>query len=471
MSERAERRDAGDRGIDWLESSPYAQIAFTFDLKILAANGLHCALTGRPADEIVGQELFEAFPPNPDAPDANAEAPLRASVQHVRATGAPDSMPPVVHDIESPSRKGQFERRYWKLTHSPLRDADGAMLGILQTSVDVTDETVLRDAEAARRRSAESAGRLMFWELDFETERLEYSPGVLELFAFTPEELRAYSGKTPPLASRIHEEDRPAVEANMLAARDAPVGTTFASNYRIVRPNGSTRHVSASSEVVRSGEGRKQIGVMVDTSVVHRREESLRKLVAEKQAMLADVNHRVKNSLQMIASLLRIEERGAEPSLQRRLRQAVDRVAAVATVHASLYHYADMSRVNISDHLRTFCGQLADEHEGRIAVEIEDEPLYLSAERAVPLALLTNEMVSQALALAEDNVVTVILQFDGPSLLLRVANGVKSPSPNRQTFRSLAGSRLFKALLEQLGGTYDQDSSHGGNARIEFRRG
>ena len=466
----AGRGDAASRpapdvlGFDFLESSPFAQIAFTFDLEILAANENHCAMTGKRREAMIGRPLFEVFPANPDAPDANAEAPLRRSVERVRATGAPDQMPVVKHDVESLDAPGGYEERYWQLIHSPLRGADGAVAGILQTARNVTEEVGLRRVEDARRRSAESGGKLQFLSVDLSTGAMVPSRGLDALFGFDPDEPRTLER----LVAHIHEEDRPAILADLERARSRPTGSSFDTEYRVVRPDGSVRHVNALVEVVAQGAARRLAGMLIDTTAIHRREASLRRLLEEKQALLADVNHRVKNTLQLIASLLRIEERAAvEPVVADRLAITAGRVAAITAIHASLYHYADVARVDVSDHLRVFCAQLSEEFGRRIRLDLGDEPVHLSAERAVPLALIVNELASRALRRTQEGSITVSLRERERYVLLRIENAVKSASAKPGPI----GSRLLEGLVVQLGATWKQDPAHGDCACIEFEQG
>ena len=458
---------------DFLESSPFPQIAYTFDLVILAANERHVALTGVGRDRLIGRPLFDVFPPNPHAPAESAEAPLRESVERVRRTGEVDSMPVVKHDLERSDAPGTFEPRFWQVVHSPLRGADGAMHGVLQTTRDVTHETGLREVEAGRRRSAEAAGKVRFWGVDLATSEIIRLPGVDRLFGFA----RGSRPTITDVLERVHEKDRDRVLADLTRAREAPVGTSFDSEYRIVRPDGTLRHVNSLSEVVAVENGRRLTGVLIDTTAIHHREESLRRMVEEKQALLADVNHRVKNSLQLVASLLRIEERAAAGGpLAERMRLTASRVAAVAAIHSSLYHHADVSRVNVSEHLHRFCGQLRDDYGTPLRLVVEDEPLYLSAEKAMPLALLVNELVARAITGRRDGPadqgpdvpppVTLRLQYRGTRLLLRVENGGKRAG----TVPGTLSPRLFEALLVQLGGTFTQDDDDGCNSCIELER-
>ena len=450
-------------GLDVLESSPYAQIAFDFDLMILAANANHSAMTGVSRDAMIGRAIFDVFPPNPDAPDASAETPLRESVERVRLSGAADTLPAVKHDIERADVPGTYEERFWQLIHSPLRSTAGEVVGVLQTARDVTVEMGARHLEDARRRSAESGGKLQFWEADLSTGEVTGSAGIDTLFGFASHEPRTLE----TLVARVHEEDRPALVADLDDARELPVGTAFDTDYRIVRPDGSLRHVNALVEVVSQHGARRVAGVLIDTTAIHRREESLRRLVEEKQKLLADVNHRVKNSLQLVASLLRIEERAsADPALSDKLGITAGRVAAITAIHASLYHYADMARVNISEHLRTFCNQLIDERRGKLRLELDDEPIYLGAERAVPLALLVNELTARALTHADGRTVTVSLRPQDHRLLLRIENAATS-APGKP---GSLGSRLVEALLVQLDATLKQDPSDDAAACIEFDR-
>ena len=460
---------------DYLESLPFATMAFDFDLVILGLNRRHEAMTGIGREQLLGRGLFEAFPPNPDDPDTTDEAAVRLSVERVRETGETDAMPVVRYDIERPSEPGTFDTRYWEIMHSPLVQGE-AMVGVLQTSRDITAQRSQLDLEVARQRAAESAGNMQFWEVDPQSGASTRTAALDAMFGFGPDEVGDDIAK---LVERIHPDDRAGAWTDLVAARTAPIGTVFNRDYRVMLPNGGVRHINSTSEILSvPDEGRRMTGVLTDTTASHNREESLRRLLAEKQKLLADVNHRVKNSLQLVSSILRMEERyvarqgEGETLAAERLGVAAARVATIAAVHASLYHHADVSWVNMSDHLRTFCGQLEDAEGVPVRLRLDEEPVFLPAEKAVPLGLIVNELATEV-AEATGGPLEVALHVHGPGLLLHVGEeGTSDGRPGASRAARVASEgdsgqqgtgaapqgnggvrpRLVEALVAQLGG-------------------
>ena len=113
--------------------SPYMII--DRDFRYVEVNAAYCAVLERRREDLIGRNLFEAFP---DAGESGRR--LRASFQRVLDTGRPDSLPLIPYAIERPaSRGGGFEMRYWSAAHVPLPGPDGQVAFIVQNTVDVTE--------------------------------------------------------------------------------------------------------------------------------------------------------------------------------------------------------------------------------------------------------------------------------------------------------------------------------------------
>jgi PAS domain S-box-containing protein len=137
-------------------SSPTATLVLDVQLNIRDANPAYLRTTGRELHDLVGRNVFVAFPDNPEEPGEGV-ARLRASMQRALETGEPDGMWVQRYDIPGPSGSGTFEERYWSPVNTPILDADGRRLGLLHTVEDVTafrDE--LRRALAFYRAEAGS---------------------------------------------------------------------------------------------------------------------------------------------------------------------------------------------------------------------------------------------------------------------------------------------------------------------------
>src|SRR5579885_2176096 len=129
------------------EGAPSLYLLLSPDLKILGASDLYLKATLTRREVIVGRLLFEVSPDNPDDPEATGTANLRASLNRVLQTRAPDRMAIQKYDIRRPeSEGGGFEERYWSPLNSPILAPDGGVLYILHAVEDVTEQ-VRQDRE------------------------------------------------------------------------------------------------------------------------------------------------------------------------------------------------------------------------------------------------------------------------------------------------------------------------------------
>ena len=117
-------------------------------------------------------------------------------------------------------------------------------------------------------------------------------------------------------------------------------------------------------------------------------------LLAQKDMLLKEVNHRVKNSLQLVASLLNLQGRQLEdPRSRQAFEDAVSRVGAIAQVHEQLYKNDDVSRVEFGSYLRTLCTLYG----GEGSVSIDAATIEIPTDAAIPLGLLAVELLTNAL--------------------------------------------------------------------------
>ena len=117
---------------------PTSFMVMTPDLVLVEANDAYCASVGRTREEILGQHVFEAFPPTEDALDETGVSRVQRSFERARDTGRPDTMPIQRYDVLDPVR-GTMVERFWSLTSVPVLDDDGRTLWIVQRADDITD--------------------------------------------------------------------------------------------------------------------------------------------------------------------------------------------------------------------------------------------------------------------------------------------------------------------------------------------
>ena len=137
------------------ESAPGLYLVLTPDLTIVAVSNSYLAATMTERSAIVGRGLFEVFPDNPEDASATGVQQLRASLERVLATRAPDTMAVQKYDIRIPG-SSQFEARYWSPINSPVLDARGEVQYITHRVEDVTEFVRLREHGSALSKTSEA---------------------------------------------------------------------------------------------------------------------------------------------------------------------------------------------------------------------------------------------------------------------------------------------------------------------------
>ena len=105
---------------------------------ILDVNEGYLEAAGRSREHVLGRNLFELFPENPEDPGDVGPAQLRESFKSVVASGEPDVMMPIRYDVEDPGRPGAFEERYWAVINTPLHSSGGQVMMIAHKADEVT---------------------------------------------------------------------------------------------------------------------------------------------------------------------------------------------------------------------------------------------------------------------------------------------------------------------------------------------
>ncbi|MBC6612784.1 PAS domain-containing sensor histidine kinase [Hymenobacter sp. BT507] len=119
-------------------AQPGATLLLSPDWMIVGASDDYLAATLTERATIVGQYVFDAFPENPETPDANAVVNVRASLEQVMATKQPHEMPPQHYDVPDRTQPGRFVERHWQLRHTPVLNAQGQVQFIIQSVQDIT---------------------------------------------------------------------------------------------------------------------------------------------------------------------------------------------------------------------------------------------------------------------------------------------------------------------------------------------
>lgn len=190
--------------------------------------------------------------------------------------------------------------------------------------------------------------------------------------------------------------------------------------------------------------------------------DRLRALLAERNLLIDEVNHRVKNSLQQIASVVRLQARASQhPEAREALQKTLDRIMAVGRVHEQLYRAGgDIGQFDAGAYVETLSRELV-EALGRddITLVTEVEPAHLHMRQAAPLAIILNELMTNALKYGcppgAPCAITVTFGPEGEEHRLSVAdNGPGLPTDFTPRSTASLGLRAIEALARQLGGRF-----------------
>jgi two-component sensor histidine kinase len=192
-------------------------------------------------------------------------------------------------------------------------------------------------------------------------------------------------------------------------------------------------------------------------------------LAAERALLMQEVNHRVGNSLQLIASLLTLQANAARnPDVSAALTDATGRVLAVAQVHRRLYTSADVQSVAVDQYLTALVEDLrrSSESNALSQLTLAAEPVNVDPDRAVAVGVIVNELVMNALKYAYPNgkgAIRVALKGDGDDkAVLSVEDDGVGIEPKANPKSTGLGRRIVNAMGERLNAKIEVDRQHAG---------
>ncbi len=208
-------------------------------------------------------------------------------------------------------------------------------------------------------------------------------------------------------------------------------------------------------------------------------EERMRETIREKEVLLQEVHHRVKNNLQVISSILNLQSSYVkdENSLKI-LRESQNRIKSMSFIHESLYHTGNFSNIEFSAYIYSLATNLIHSYSlesAHINLKTDFEKTSLSLDQAIPSGLIVNEILSNALKYAfkageEGEIYSSIKVIDGRVELIISDNGIGLPADFDYENSDSLGLQLIYTLIDQLNATIDVDTESGTKYFITFEK-
>ncbi|MEW6160656.1 MAG: PAS domain S-box protein, partial [Verrucomicrobiota bacterium] len=362
-------------------------------------------------------------------------------------------------------------------TGQVITDADGRAVRMFGTAQDITKQ---REAEAALRlseeqfRSAFDHAAIGMALVSLEGRWLRVNASLCRILGYTEQELLAKN-----FPEMTHPED---LAENMESARRLVAGeiSSYQTEKRYFHKQGHIVWVLLSASIVRNFNQAPLhfVSQVEDITARKRAEQELMASLREKEVLLKEVHHRVKNNLQIITSMLNLQAgKVRDTDSLALLKEIQARIRSIALIHETLYRSQDMAHIDFPNYVQTLGANLVRSFASRsqlIRLNIEVDPVQLNVDLAMPCGLIINELVANALKYAFPDKVAgeICIRFQRRSegeYLLRVTDtGRGFPAGVDFRHTDSLGLQLVCALTAQLGGTITMRSTPGTEFSIIF---
>lgn len=220
----------------------------------------------------------------------------------------------------------------------------------------------------------------------------------------------------------------------------------------------------------KDGEYIQWVAIGRDISKQKAYEKRLKNSLTEKEVLLSEIHHRVKNNLAVISSLMQLQAiKAGNEELEKKLYDSVFRISTMSTIHEILYQSGNFSKLNFSEIIEKLIANLERVFGGekRIEHDIEQTPIELNINQAIPCALMINEVVTNIYKHAfkgrESGVITASINLKDDQVFVEIAdNGVGIPENLDATETDSMGLHLIQVLTAQLRGESDLRRSENG---------
>ena len=380
--ERESAHEANARMAAIVESSRDAIISRRLDGTVLTWNPAAERLLGYTAAEFVGRNVREIMPPEDQA--------FTRQARIVKGEAVPS------HETVRLAKDGR--RIPVSVQSAPIRDANGEISAISTIIRDISSrmrrEQDLRESEERFRQIAENI-REVFWINTPAGDNLSYvSPAYEEIWGRSCESL--YRNPRGWMEA-IHPDDLPLVQAN--PEKEAR-GECTDVEYRIIRPDGTLRWIRDRSYPAKRGDGTPLVcGIAEDITAQKRATaEQLEQAVRQRDALVREVHHRIKNSLQGVAGLLR-QKIGKYPALSTGIEDAISQLHSVALVYGLQGTRSDglLSLAEVTDAICSSAESLIGGNVERAFERHSTRSACIAGSEAVSVAVALNELVFNAL--------------------------------------------------------------------------
>ena len=456
-----ELRQAQKYARSLIDSSLDMIVATDIDYNINEFNAAAESTFGYSREEVIGEHISMLFSDNEET---------QKVLNRITDQGS------LANEIINKKKDGSFFISF--LSASVLRNEHGEIVGAMGVSRDITS---LKKAEEELRLS-EERHRAIYDQAYIGIARIAkmgrfllVNERLCDMLDFSADEL--YKKTFYELGLPEEVEESLADWDQLLSGKIK----NFSREQTYVRKDGELISANVTVSLVRDANDNPNYFVAVFEDITERKEyeRQLEESIKEKEVLLKEVHHRVKNNMQVISSILNLQSSYiSDENALGILRESQDRIKSMSFVHESLYQSNTLSEVNFAEYIQNITRNLYHSYgrpEGGINLDFDLEEIYLNLDTSIPCGLIINEVVSNSLKYAfqgrEKGVIRVEMGklSDGKLKLIVSDDGIGLPADFDIENAESLGLQLVTTLVTQVSGELEIDVSSGTKFNIVFK--
>ena len=359
------------------EASPLGMVIVTPERQYIRANQNFCHMIGYREDEIIGHYTRDFT--YPDDREKTEALVVRLFAGEIAS-----------YTVDKRYQHKDDYDVWARLSVSLVRDEQGTPLYMIGQIQDLTEQL---EREAAYQTIVDHA--LQGFVLLQAGRVVLANPAAVAILGYTEQEIRTWQRSQQWQV--IYPPDVAAFTAAMRSVTTGKIDA-FQGVVRFVHRHGDVRWAEVYlTSASYQGAAAVQVA-FVDVTVRQRAQDELKRALVERTVLLQEVHHRVRNNLQVIASMLNLQAKRLENiAAKQALEDSHRRILAMAAVHRALHESDDLANIDFAAHLEDFVTRLLRPKRNQLHVHLQLEPTFLTAEQAIPCALIVNELVSNVL--------------------------------------------------------------------------
>jgi PAS domain S-box-containing protein len=363
--------------------------------------------------------------------------------------------------------------KWLHFTAATIKDSQGNIFGAIETLEDVTErkkaENSMKESEIRFRSVVESSTDAIIIG-DQNMNILSWNRGAHEIFRYTEKEI--IGQHLTKIILKDHTESYEKISGDNIAILEKPAEMIGLKN------DGTQFPIEILLTSWRMGEESFYTAFIRDITLRKVVEGKIKSSLNEKEVLLKEIHHRVKNNMQIISSLISLQSDYADnEDTIKMFEDSKNRIRSMALIHEKLYQSEDISLIDFADYIESLAGRLLEVYgvAGRgINLRINAEDIFLSIDAAIPCGLIINELVSNSIKHAFPNgrlgQITIDMEKHNGGYMLSVSDdGVGFPEDIDYKNTESLGLQIVQTLTSQLRGKIELYVNGGTRFEIIFK--